>query len=520
MPNVRRVPYVRLGVLAAAITVAVTASSLVVLGLERELGVPDASSVYVVAVVLVAIGFGVAGAAFTAAASVLAYDLLFTEPRFTLTVSDPGEWLNLVLLLFVAVAVGQLAALQRQRAESAEARARESRALFEVTRALAARDTTIGALPSIAGALARDARMDRLWFALGSDDADERVVAASGAGPMPAPARSHAVLQRADPGGFARWAFVHDASRGRDRRVAGQRQLRVRLDDGGHALGSLWAIRGGDDALPDEATTRLLGVTADLVSQALGHDRLADETRRAEIAQQSDALKTALLESVSHDLRTPLASIRASAGTLMDAEVHLGAAETRASAASIDREAQRLNRLVGNLLDLSRIEGGALRVTEDALDLEDVVTRSAAVWAADLGARRMVVDLPPEAAVVADPVLLEEAIHNLLENAVRHTPDGATIRVSARIGGGLATLTVEDSGAGVPEDVLPRIFEKFYRVRTPDRATRGTGLGLAVVRGFVEAMHGHVGARRSELGGLAVDVHLPVPAPVPVESSG
>ena len=507
--------------LAVAAGLAAALATLVIAGLEAALGVPNASNVYLVAVAAIAIRYGVAGASLTAVVSVLVYDFLFTEPYLTLTVSDPDEWLHLVLLLFVAVTVGQLAALQRSRAEAALAREHESRALFDVTRTLATRTSTIDALPAIAAALVRESGMRRVWFALGADDSDERVAGQSDPGPVPVPARSYAVLHRDASGGAAAWTQVRGPGPVRGAGAAGpqsaaagpqsgDRHVRVRMEQTGRPIGSLWAAYEPGIGLPDAPTTTLLRVAADLVAQGLAHDRVEEETRRAEIAQQSDALKSALLESVSHDLRTPLASIRASAGTLMDPDLALDPAEVRASAASIDREAQRLNRLVGNLLDLSRIEAGVLRVADDALDLEDVVSGAISLVEARAGLRRIEV-VGDEGAVVGDPILLEEALVNLLDNAIRHTPEGSAIRISTGSGAGpgLARVTVEDSGPGVPDEALPRIFDRFFRAGGGRRSPgTGMGIGLAVVRGFVEAMGGQVSARRSALGGLAIDVDL------------
>jgi len=505
-------------VLAVEVGAAVLLATGVVALLEARLGVPNASNVYLVAVAAIAIRHGVAGASLTAIVAVLVYDFFFTEPYFTLTVSDPDEWLHLILLLFVAVTVGQLAALQRSRAESALAREHESRALFDVTRTLATRTSTFEALPAIAAALAREASMRQVWFSLGTDDADERVAGQSSTGAVPMPARGYAVLHRDASGGAAAWTYVRGPAFGRGSASASQpaseRHVRVRMEQAGRPIGSLWAAHGARDGLPDAPTTTLLRVAADLVAQALAHDRVEEETRRAEIAQQSDALKSALLESVSHDLRTPLASIRASAGTLMDPDLALDPDEVRASASSIDREAQRLNRLVGNLLDLGRIEAGVLRVAEDALDLEDVISGAISLVEGRAGLRRIEV-VGDEGAVLGDPILLEEALVNLLDNAIRHTPEGSAIRISTASADRSAErpvhvrLSVEDSGPGVPDEALPRIFDRFFRAGGGRRPTgTGTGIGLAVVRGFVEAMGGHVVARRSALGGLAIDVDL------------
>jgi two-component system sensor histidine kinase KdpD len=200
----------------------------------------------------------------------------------------------------------------------------------------------------------------------------------------------------------------------------------------------------------------------------------------------------------------------------MDPDVALSEPEFRASAASIDREAQRLNRLVGNLLDLGRIEGGALRAAREALELDDVVARAVTQAAPRLGDRAVEVRIPTGTAVIGDPVLLEEALLNLLDNAAQHTPDGSVLRISAATQGDSVALTIEDSGAGVPDDQLERIFDKFFRGLGSGRRS-GSGIGLAVVRGFVEAMAGHAVARRSALGGLAVDIELPA---APATSDG
>jgi two-component system sensor histidine kinase KdpD len=242
-------------------------------------------------------------------------------------------------------------------------------------------------------------------------------------------------------------------------------------------------------------------------------DRLAAEATEAEVARQSDALKSALLDSVSHDLRTPLAAIRAAAGHLMDPDVSLTHDEARAAARSIDLEALRLSRLVRNMLDLSRIEGGALRPSLELYDLADlvapVVERLAPMLG--LGTVQVAIDdgLPP---VRVDALLLDQIVTNLLENAARHA-SGRGIRVSA----GLVTsdaveLVIEDGGPGVPVAALPRIFERFYRVprRQGAREGGGSGVGLAVVRGLAEAMGGYADARPSRLGGLAVAIRLPV----------
>ena len=497
--------------LALAVSLGVGVSTIAIGLLERSAGIPNASTLYIVVVAAVAFLFGIAGAALTALVAIVVYDFLFTEPTYTLTVADPGEWLSLVLLLFVAVIVGQLAALQRRRADVARARERESRALFGVTRSLATRGSLIDALPVILETVTQATGSTAMWIALGPDDAREQVVAQHGAVPFPKGRRSHVVLH-GEADGPARWTLVRpplgppgqSASRS-------SRLFRVRITDGGTSIGSLWLERD-ELAPPDQEASTLLMVTADLLAQALGQDRIEEERRTAEIARRSDAVKTALLESVSHNLRTPLASIRASAGTLMDPDVVLDDVDRRASAASIDAAAARLDRVVGNLLDLSRIEGGGLHTTREAVELEEVVARAVAVASEGWRERRIVLEVADDIVVEGDPVLLEEALANILDNALVHTSPDSLIRVRATIAAETVHLLVEDSAPGVADGDLERIFHKFFRGPTASRG--GSGVGLAVVRGFVEAMEGRVYARRSELGGLAVVVELPAAAPV------
>jgi two-component system sensor histidine kinase KdpD len=529
-----------------AALLALAAATAMVAILEGYAAVPTASSVYLVAVVATAIVAGTFGAVLAALGSAIAYDFLFTDPRHNLVVADSGELLNLLVLLFVAITVGQLAALQRGRAEMAVAREREARALFNVSRALATRESTAAVLPAIASMLAVDAAMNRVWFSLGADDASERIVADSASDAAQSPRASYWVLRRMPADVPAEWVRVHGPSARRTGSHGDSTSFRVRIEAGGTTLGSVWAARPRRSDLPDRTGTRLLAATADQVGQALAQDRLALAARQAEVARQSDALKTALLESVSHDLRTPLASIRAAAGTLMDPEVHLSWADARASASSIDRQAERLNRLVTNLLDLGRIEGGALRAVTEIIDLDDQVARAVAAIARRPGDPPFEVQLGAPPAVEGDAVLLEEALINVLDNAARHTPPGTRVRVTATPvpGQGVVRISVEDAGPGVPSEALPYLFERFYRGpaplpasdgsagpfaegagrlrlapsvpdsagRMPSRVTSpgGIGIGLAVVRGLIQAMGGQVTARRSALGGLAIDIDLPV----------
>jgi two-component system sensor histidine kinase KdpD len=480
--------------------------------LQDRLGVENPSALYLLAVVATAVVSGPWAAAVASIGAFLLYNFFFVEPRYTLTVAHLSELLNLFLLLFAGFVVGQLAARQRARAEDAIAREREARALFGVSRELATRSSTQVALETIAEFLRREAAMDRVWISL--SNGSREVVAADTAAAVPRPDTSiQQVLQRTPGDAPARWSRVHQPSGG-SREVTSADVYRVRIDAAERAYGSIWAVRPRGVGPPSRSHTRLLAAAADQIGQVLHQDRLATEAKTAEIARQSDALKSALLQSVSHDLRTPLATIRAAAGSLRP-DSGLTRDDQVESAEAIDREVEYLDRLVTNLLDLSRIEAGALRAEIDVYELDDLVGQTLERLAPRLAGRQVEVDVeaPP---VRVDPVLLGAIVTNVVENAIKYTVPGTRIRLHATdIGDGFVRLTIEDGGAGVPDEALGRLFEKFYRVPGALKSSRaGTGIGLAVVEGFVAAMGGRVAARRGELGGLAVDIDLPR-APVP-----
>ena len=503
---------VRLRAVGKLLVVAVPSlagATLVVWLLQDVLGVPNPSAVYLVAVVVTALASGTLGAVVAALGAFLTYDFLFTEPRLTFSIREPGEWVSVVLLLFVGIVVGQLAALQRARTQLARDREREARALFRLSRALATRDTTPAVLPEVCGYLREETSLERVWITIGSDDSSERVAADSAAADArPALPRILHTLRRM-PGDLpAEWVRVHLP----DARARADQQFetyRVRCEAQGLRFGSIWGLRSKDLPDPERTETRLLAAAADQIGQVLAHDRLAAESQAAEIARQSDELKSALLQSVSHDLRTPLATIRAAAGSLRT-ESGLTDAERDESAAAIDREVEYLNRMVTNLLDLSRIEAGALKADRDVFELDDLVNRSLERLRKRLGDRalELLLAAPP---VEVDPIFLDSSVTNIIENAIKNTQTDAPIRISAGVlDDGFVRLTIEDGGPGVPPEALAKLFDKFYRVPGQQRTSRsGTGIGLAVVRGLVETMGGRVAARRSDLGGLAIDIDLP-----------
>ena len=503
------------------LSVAIPALALASIGvaiLQYGLGLPNASALYLVAVVATAYVSGTPGAVVSAIASFLLYDYLFVEPRYTFTISDPGEYLSVILLLFVGIVVGQLAALQRARTRDSQAREREAHALFRVSRSLATRDSTPQVLPELARVLVDEAHMDRVQIWIGADDASERMAADSAStvprGPLPT---TYLVMRRTPGEEPAEWVRVH-AAKSKTGADSNMDVYRIRMESPGQRYGSIWAGRPRGAVQPDRTETRLLAAAADQIGQALAHDQLAAEAQAAEIARQSDELKSALLQSVSHDLRTPLATIRAAAGTLRPTS-GLSDADRTESVDAIDREVEYLNRMVTNLLDLSRIEAGALHAERDVFELDDLVGRSLERLRPRLTTHVLDVALgaPP---VLVDPIFLDSAVTNVIENAIKYTPPDAPLRISAAVRSpDMVRLTIEDGGPGVPDDTLDRLFEKFYRVPGRKKTSRsGTGIGLAVVRGLIEAMGGQVSARRGALGGLAIDIDVPVAPAAPAQT--
>ena len=327
----------------------------------------------------------------------------------------------------------------------------------------------------------------------------------------------------------ARWVRTHETGRGREPLGGGLQVLKVRIEtssgdgaaDTASALGSIGAVRDRSSGLPTRAETRILALAADQIALSLRRDQLRREATDVEIARQGDALKTALIDSVSHDLRTPLASIRATAGGLIDPAVPVTEDSTRAAARVIDEEAARLDHLVRAVLDLSRIEAGALRPELEPHDLRDLVEAVVARTRSTATEHTIEVSLPDSLpAVLADPVLMDVVLANLIDNALVHSGAAAAVRISAGLAPhGRVQLDVEDGGKGVPREALPHLFDRFYRVPgSGPSARKGLGIGLSIVRGLVEAMGGNVRADQSPLGGLAVSVSLVV-ADVPGDGS-
>ena len=261
---------------------------------------------------------------------------------------------------------------------------------------------------------------------------------------------------------------------------------------------------------PDER--RLLDALLDQTALAIERSTLVAQAGEAQVLAEADKLRIAMLTSLSHDLRTPLASILGAATTLIASRTLYDGKQIDELLATIREEAERLDRFVGNLLDMSRLEAGVLGAKPESVDVADLVETATKRLTRRLSGYRLELDLPPDLPqVLVDSLLLEQAIFNVLDNAVKYAPTGTIVRIQARRAPTQVFLTVQDEGPGIPTDALPHIFDKFYRAKAADRRVAGTGLGLAVARGFVEAFGGHLdAANRADRSGAVMTITLPI----------
>jgi two-component system sensor histidine kinase KdpD len=277
----------------------------------------------------------------------------------------------------------------------------------------------------------------------------------------------------------------------------------------GRRLGSLLLLLGRRTGF-SESENRLLAGVAEQLAQNIDRSRLHDQATATEVLRRTDEVKTALLNAVSHHLRTPLASIIASAGSIRQRDVAWTETEVGEFAETIEQEARRLDRIVGNLLDLSRIQGGSIRAQKEWHDLgallDDVLSRLRATTAN----HRVVVDVPDDLPPVPlDYVQIDQVVSNLIENAVKHTPYGTEVTVRASSTGSEVRVEVLDRGPGFAVAALPHVFEPFYRADGRSSA-QGTGLGLAVARGLIEAHEGRIWAENPRGAGACVAFTLPL----------
>ncbi|HEY2445474.1 MAG TPA: sensor histidine kinase KdpD [Rhizomicrobium sp.] len=476
--------------------------------LLQKFGITNVALVFLTSVLASAITYGLWPSLFACLIATLAYNFFFLPPLYTFTIADPENVVALFFFTVVALVASYLSARVRAQALSARERAATTENLYLFSRKLAAVFTLDDLLWAAAFQFAQMLKV-RVVILL-----PEGTSIAVRAGYPPEDTLDDADLAA------AKWVWQHGspAGRGADT-LPGAKRLFLPMRTGRGTVGivGLDSDRPGPLLTPDQR--RLFDALSDQAALAIERINLSDDIDRARLAAETERLRSALLTSISHDLRTPLASILGSASSLRGQRRELDEQARDDLLGTIQEEAERLSRFIANLLDMTRLESGALEPRLDFVDIADV-TGSALRRASGVLVRHEVnVDLAADLPMLKlDPVLFEQVLFNLLDNAAKYAPPETKIELRAVREGNLARLEIADEGDGIPPDDLERIFDKFYRVQAGDRKRAGTGLGLAICRGFVEAMGGTIrAANRTDRRGALLAIAFPVPAEQPQE---
>jgi two-component system sensor histidine kinase KdpD len=458
----------------------VALTTVVLLLVRSRLSPQVIALLYLLPVMLSATRWGPLPALAASVVSFFAFNFFFLVPTYTFAVSDPEELLALMVFLLVAVLLSQAVATANQHAARAEFREREATTLYALTRALETPSDWQETLASIS-AIITDS------FGLAGCEIltiPEKEPLSSGEG-----------FSGFSPDGDSKINGMKDRSPegAADIRVGGiagaaLRHVDIPLAARQAPVGTLRLFLGPTDTPPGPTTMRLLTTFAAQVGLFIERARLAREAGRAQLLEESDRLKSALLSSVSHDLRTPLSAIKASATVLLKEDQALDPSTRQDLLSAINEETDRLNRLVGDLLDQSRIEAGALRLKHDWCDMDELIRAVARRHGV-----RVQFHWPPDLPfVLADYVQIDRVVSNLLENAIRFAPSQSSIDIEVRTDSREMTVAVTNPGPAIPRRLHPHLFDKFYRISEDRSPSMGTGLGLSICKGIVEAHGGRI----------------------------
>lgn len=484
----------------AAVAMAVAVSQM----LWPWIGLPNTDLVFLTAVVGIAVRFGLWPSLFASAMSALCYNFFFTEPYYTFQISNPHEVIAVLFFTVVAIIVSNVAARARALAVAAMARARTTESLYAFSRKLSG----VGTLDDVLWATVYQiAMMLKLRVVL---LLPENGVLAVKAGYPP-----EDVLDEADIAA-AKWAWEHDrpAGRGSDT-LPGAERLFLPMRTGRGAIGivGLDGDKPGPLLAPDQR--RLIDALIDQAALAIERVHLVDDLDRAERRVEADRLRSALLTSISHDLKTPLAAIVGAAGTLKGFSSKLNDQARAELIETVIEESERLNKFIANLLDMTRLESGAISPRTARHDVGEIIATALERASGVLAGHNIETDIADDLPMLdIDPVLFEQALFNLLDNAAKYAPPRTTVLVEAWCDENVVKLQIYDQGVGIPPEEIDRIFEKFHRAEKMDQVRAGTGLGLAISRGFIESMGGTLTAsNRSDPQGAVFTITMPVPEP-------
>ena len=474
-------PSITLGQTVAA-PLAVAAAVAAGMAASHFLKLPNLSMIFLAAVLFCAITYGTWSGVIAAALSFLAYNFFFIEPTHSFTIASPHELLALFIFLLVAILTGGLAGRVREQSDAAISRVRQIETLFDLSRKLSATMIVDDLMWVVATQAASTAKGQSIVLMKNNDD----LLIVSGMPPE----------DNLGPADWtaARWALNHAEIAGWNSQTLPNAKFQYHPMKTPHGVMGVVGIRPDRSELSSEArrmTDALLGQ----VSIALERTILADEASQARANMESDKLRSALLSSISHDLRTPLSSIIGSVSTLRSLQHKMKKPVRDDLLMNIEEEANHLSRFVSNLLDMTKIEGGAIKLSNNSIQISDVVSSAIRRAKNSWPQREINAKLDnSELTVVGDAMLLEQLIFNLIDNANKYTPSLTSTKVRVQEDENDVLLIVEDEGIGIPPTELNQVFEKFYRVAEGDGRAPGTGLGLAICRGIANAMGGSIKA--------------------------
>jgi len=453
---------------------------------------------YLLAVVVASVRLGRKPAIATAFLGVLAFDFFFVPPRLTLAVSDTQYLMTFIGLFVVGIVISTLVARARERAEVMRTREVQTASLYYLSRDLAASVDSSDVLKAVVRNV-EEALKAQVAILLPEGERLDILAASEG---LVLDIKEQAV---------ADWAFrnSHPAGRATDTLVSAE-LIYLPLQTTVSVLGVMGVRLENESAYHSQDNRRLLDAFVTQAAMAMERIRFSRQAEQAQILQARENLERALLNSISHDLRTPLSSVTGVLSSLREEGAHLSDQARRELLETACSEAERLNRFVGNLLDMTRIEAGAVRLKLEPCDVQDLVGCALAALEPRIGPREIGFRMQPVMPLVQmDMVLMTQVLVNLLDNAHKYSPEESAIEVIAQIESNWLVIEVDDRGPGVPEHDLKRVFDKFYRIPVPEGAG-GTGLGLSICKGIVEAHGGTIAAGNRVGGGLRIEIRLPL----------
>ena len=471
--------------------------------MQPWIGVESVDLVFLTAIIGIAVCYGLLPSLVASVAGSMTYNYFFLPPLFTFTIADPKNVAAFLTFAIVAILVSNIAARMRSQAVIAVNRASTTESLYGFSRKLAGTGTLDDVLWATAFQIASMLKV-RVVLLLPENGS---IVVKAGYPPE----------DELDPSDIAaaHWAWLNDrpAGRGADT-LPGAQRLFMPMRTAGGTVGvvGIDSDKPGPLLTPDQR--RLLNALIDQGALAIERVHLVEDIDRTKRTMETERLRAALLTSLSHDLKTPLASILGSASALREFPDKLDDASRADLLATIIDESERLNRFIANLLDMTKLEAGAVAPKAEVHDVSEIVDAALKRARKILARHKVQSNLPKDNPQVrADPVLLEQVLFNLLDNAAKYAPEGTTIQINAWQDFDRINLQVLDEGPGIPAQDLERIFDKFYRVNKGDRVRAGTGLGLPISRGFIEIMGGTiVAANRADRGGASFTITLPAAA--------